>query len=349
MPWGAAIAAVGTIAASAISSSGSSAGGTYGGSANTYIPGNQPQVDSNLNGLETGLLNSPQVQGANALYGQYQGQVNDLLNNPYSAQAMQGAETAANYGTDVVAPGQASAAASLYNLGNQGVPYASQILQTGFDPQHALYNRTQQQLTDQVNAQNAMSGLSGSPYGAGVANQAASNFNIDWQNTQLQREQAAASGYGSLVNSTGQAYSGASTLGNGAQSTYATSAGLPYSTFEGQNANNISALNALTAAGTSTQTPTQNLINDYNSYLNLGQSATSQAITGQQNQFAQGQTVGSNIGQTLSNPALANSLSNLFNSSSPTYADTNTPTVANYTNPYGAANYPAYDYSAPPV
>lgn len=68
---------------------------------------------------------------------------------------------------------------------------ANQVMQTGFDPQQALYDRTFQQQQDQTNATSAMNGVAGSPYAAGLANQANTNFNIDWQNAQLQRQIAA--------------------------------------------------------------------------------------------------------------------------------------------------------------
>jgi hypothetical protein len=71
-------------------------------------------------------------------------------------------------------------------------PFASPALQAGFDPQQALYQRTLQQVQDQTNAQNAMSGVASTPYGASLANQANSHFNIDWQNQQLQRQQMGA-------------------------------------------------------------------------------------------------------------------------------------------------------------
>lgn len=74
----------------------------------------------------------------------------------------------------------------MVNAGNQ-------ILQQGFDPQSALFNRTQQQLIDQSNAINAMSGLSASPYGAGVTGQNLSNFDINWQNNLLNRMATAGS------------------------------------------------------------------------------------------------------------------------------------------------------------
>jgi len=62
-----------------------------------------------------------------------------------------------------------------------------QVFNLGLDPQSALYNRTQQQLSDQINAGQAQRGLGGSAVGGAEYNQGLSNFNIDWQNQQLQR------------------------------------------------------------------------------------------------------------------------------------------------------------------
>jgi hypothetical protein len=85
------------------------------------------------------------------------------------------------------AVGQGNAAGS--GLVNAG----SGILNTAFDPQRDLYNRTASQLGDQVNAQLARSGLGGSPYGASVAAKSASDFNLDWQDRQLSRMTAGGS------------------------------------------------------------------------------------------------------------------------------------------------------------
>lgn len=47
-----------------------------------------------------------------------------------------------------------------------GLPYmGQQIYQQAFDPQQALLQQMQQQVTDQTNAQLANSGLIGSPFG----------------------------------------------------------------------------------------------------------------------------------------------------------------------------------------
>jgi hypothetical protein len=63
-----------------------------------------------------------------------------------------------------------------------------QALTTSMDPQQALYDRTLQQTQQQQNAAMQSTGMAGSPYGAGIDNQALTNFNIGWQDTQLGRQ-----------------------------------------------------------------------------------------------------------------------------------------------------------------
>lgn len=104
---------------------------------------------------------------------------------------------------------QSQASADLLSSGGQAVGAGNSILQQvmqsigpflqqAFDPQSALYNRTLNQVQNQANVQNAQSGVGASPYGAGVANQAVSNFNIDWQNSQLGRMLQGITGLSSL-------------------------------------------------------------------------------------------------------------------------------------------------------
>lgn len=87
-------------------------------------------------------------------------------------------------------------------------PYIGTALSAGFDPQNALYARTLQQITDQANAQNVMSGIGSTPYGAGVANQANENFNIDWQNNLLGRQSTAANTASTLAGAGNSALQG---------------------------------------------------------------------------------------------------------------------------------------------
>jgi len=110
----------------------------------------------------------------NPMYGQLAGMAEA---NPYYPTAQAGAGAGAGYG--------AGGAQSLSNAGQS-------LLQSGFDPQSALFNRTQQQLLDQSNAVNAMSGVAGTPYGASVTSNALGNFDINWQNNQLNRQATAA-------------------------------------------------------------------------------------------------------------------------------------------------------------
>lgn len=321
---GAAVAVAGAVN-TAVNSGGSGSPGQPGGAvgggasgASTYVPVNQSGSDTNIQALEGNLYNQD-IANQDALTSAYQTQVGNLLNNPYGNEAQLTSNTVAQLGAGIANQGLFQGG-QLNNLGVGVEPYASQILQTGFDPQNALYNRTQQQLTDQTNAQNAMSGLSGSPYGAGVANQANSNFNIDWQNQQLQRQATALQGYSGAVNTAGQAFSGSQGLESQALNTLQTTGQLPYQTYLGQGQNNLAALNSAAAGYTAAQQPTENLINNYNSYLGLGQSATGQALAGQAQSFNQGQQTGAALGQGLAGLSQnLGGLSNLFNSGPTTY------------------------------
>lgn len=129
--------------------------------------------------------------------------------NPTLAQATQ-----AGAG---LAPGFLSGAGALEGLAvnnpavtaaqRYGQDTAEQLIGTGeqiqnaaFDPQQALYQRTQQQLQDQTNVNLANSGVASTPYGQSVLGNTLGNFNIDWQNNLLNREiqggQAASGLYG---------------------------------------------------------------------------------------------------------------------------------------------------------
>jgi hypothetical protein len=128
------------------------------------------------------------------------------------------------------------------------LPYANQILQQGFDPQQALYSQQFAQNQNETNAANAMSGVASTPYGAFLNQQSNQNFDLNWQNQQLQRESTAAGG--------------ASTLLGGAGS------GLSTGTSVGQSVPGFS------------NTQLQQAISDYLSYIGAGTGAT-QAATSQ--------------------------------------------------------------------
>jgi hypothetical protein len=126
------------------------------------------------------------------------GNIGQVAANPYPMQTYQQfAPGMSNmYGYDPtqaiqVGNWMSGQGANLYGMGNQ-------LYQTGFDPQQQLYTQQRQLEQDQARISQASRGIQTTPYGAGLENQAMQNFDINWQNQQLQRQLAAAQGTGSL-------------------------------------------------------------------------------------------------------------------------------------------------------
>lgn len=240
-----------------------------------YQPTGQPQADVNYQ-----ALTASQFPYAQNLPGQVVPQAQQLtqgiVSNPYAQQQQTGINTTAGIGASQIAPQAYAGSANLQNLGNVGGQsgYANQILQQGFDPQQALYAQQYQQMIDQQNAINSMYGIQNSPYGAGVTGQAAQNFNLDWLNNQMAREQQAITGYGNLVSGAGNAYAGAANLGNVGLQTGTTAANLPYQTYAGNLGTGVSALGNYSGLVGSSIQPGQSELSDLAAYLGLGQSAT---------------------------------------------------------------------------
>jgi hypothetical protein len=173
-------------------SSGGGGGGSYSGVSGAYTPQGLQTADTAWQqafGNEQGVAN----QVGSTVQPLYQQSLNAQQGIDYS-QYLQGAQQAGQAYTGLA--GLAGQQANMYGgaaqtaQGQQQNLYgnANQVAQTAFDPQNALYDRTQQQLSDQVNAGQAMRGLGVSPVGGSEYNQAMSNFNIDWQNQQLARQ-----------------------------------------------------------------------------------------------------------------------------------------------------------------
>ena len=157
--------------------------------------------------------------------------VGQLSNNPFLQQAQQGANTAGGmlsnagqnqYGMGQTFTGQVAA----------GMPAASQILNTAFDPQNQLYNRTLGQTQDQIGTLLARTGTTDSGTGAKFASDALNNFNIDWQNNQLGRQTQGLNSYNAGMTSTGnQLQQGAGMQQQGAQN-YGAGQMLPAQTYQ---------------------------------------------------------------------------------------------------------------------
>ncbi|MEK6591540.1 MAG: hypothetical protein AABZ67_00525 [Pseudomonadota bacterium] len=233
-------------------------------------------------------------------YGQFQQQVGDLTGDPfgYAALARQGAVQGSQIAPQV-AGYQMGGAGALYGLGQGAAPMANQIAQTAFDPQSALYGRTQQQVQDQTAAWMANQGIAQTPYGAGVMGKTLSDFNIDWQNQQLNRQISGAYGYGGLTGTAGNAFDRAGGLGQGAMNTYASGAAAPYNTYAGQIQNNLSGLSALNQAGQQTWALPQQAFGNYGQYTGQGQAQNYLGQNAAQQQFGNLQAMGQGFGQSL--------------------------------------------------
>lgn len=176
-------------------------------------------------------------------------------------------------------------------LAGQGGQLAGQALdawQAGQDPQNALYAQQYQQNQDQANATNAQNGVAGTPYGASLTNQSDQNFNLNWQQQQLARQQTAAGTASTLLGA------GGSGLTAGANAA-------------------TSGLGLGQSVDTQQANAQQNQIQDYLSYL-LGNTSNSSALTGAQN-TTYGNSVNAanvtNTGAQQSNAANAASLQGL--------------------------------------
>lgn len=252
-----------------------------GSSGNIYTPSGTQQSAQNTNATSLLGQNTSALSGYSpALTQQASGITNSYLNNPYQPAAQTGAGAAGAYGTGTVVPGQQQGAASLQGLGNQNAGYSAQALQTGFDPQNALYSQLFQQGQDQQNAVNAQNGVAGTPYAAGVTGLAGNNFNLNWLNQALGRQQTAAGTASTLSNTANQDYAGASTLGQGAVSTEASSSALPSQTYANNLAQQLAALsgqNTVTSGATGIDNSTISSILQYLGYGTSAGQASAQA------------------------------------------------------------------------
>jgi hypothetical protein len=245
------------------------------------------------NALATGgqQLQATAGPGFQNIYGAVQ-------NNPYYAGAQAGAGTAATGGSNLYNTSMANAGA-LSNLGQNLGQYGNQIIQTGFDPQQALYNQQYQQNTDQTNAINSMYGVGGSPYGAGLANQSSQNFNINWQNQQQQRQNAAIQALGQLSQTQAGLFQGGQNLGDSALQMLQSTSAAPSSTYLGNQQAISQALQQLVSGTTGAYGLTQQATGDESSYLGLGQQASQGALQSWKAQQQANNQIWSTVGSML--------------------------------------------------
>jgi hypothetical protein len=286
--------------------SGGNSGGSY------YVPTGLQSADTQWQGLQGQNYNTYMGNNLNQ-YG-YSSLAQGLGANQQYGPGYQNAANAA--GGQYTALGQQLGGAANLDFGaQQGLLNAGQqVYQTALDPQNALYNRTVQQLQDQTGATNSMYGLGSSAAGAGVANQALGNFNIDWQNQQLARQTQGLQAYGQAAGQAGQLGGQGGALG---------AAGAGYTLQGGQ----VPYQTAQSVAGVPGQ-----LGNTYGQYLNQNVYGPAQAIQDQaipymnygqgaqavpyQNQTAGAGAAGALVSQGIqgigNNPQVQSSLGNAF-------------------------------------
>jgi hypothetical protein len=130
-------------------------------------------------------------------------------------------------------------------------PWVTQLFNEGFDPQGDVYGRAAHNVTEQARAGLNARGLAMSPYGAGVENQAMSDFNLDWENNKLGRMTSAAGAAGNLAGGINAGVSGGANLAGAAPQWQAAIA------------------QALSGMGLNASTQNQQVIQDWLSYLGL--------------------------------------------------------------------------------
>jgi hypothetical protein len=247
---------------------------SYPGGAYSYQPMAQSQMDTNWQQIVQKLmgpanqypLNNPSLTAysqARALYPQDVELARHYMTGTNGRLPFGGPEALASAGAAGSQYPQILANSRQLDLSGR------QLLNQAFDPQQRYYNQQVGQLQNQVEASNAAAGIAGTPYGASVAGNDMANYNIAWQNAQLQRE---AAGMGAASGAFGQA---ASLVPAAAQA-----GSLPYTTGYGIASGAANATNNLqnllagqaVIGNTAYQLP-ESVVNMLNSYLNLGQSA----------------------------------------------------------------------------
>jgi|SRR5579863_1714401 len=257
--------------------------GLFGGGNNAPTPQSVPigGITSNLNTAIPGL-NQYNLGGQNL--GQFSNILQGVVNNPYAAGGINTAQQFAPTGVNAAAQGAGNAA----QLGGA----AGSILNQAFDPQNQLFQQQQDLLSQQTLAGLGQSGLANTPWGQGVYGNTMGNFDINWQNNELQRMLQGGQGALGLAQ-------GAYGLGQQAPQGAVSSAMLPYNTYNTVGSNQLNALTGGSAYGQSASQIPQTGIGDWLQYLSGANSANQVANQSAQLGFNENQAFGSAIGSGL--------------------------------------------------
>jgi len=227
-----------------------------------YTPANQAGADASY----TSTLNNL-TAGNQQTYNTAQSGFNDtysaVKNNPFYAQAQTGANAA---GAAQYAGGQADMANA--NTMNN---FAPSIIASGFDPTSALYNNQMKQAQDASSIASSQAGVAGSPFAAGMQGDATTNFNLNWQASQAQKQQQAISALAGLFGSSG------SLAAEGSQQ-MAQGAAMPAQAYNANQDSIMKALSQLVSGTNAAGSALNKDVGQYGDYLNIGQGATNSQI-----------------------------------------------------------------------
>lgn len=295
-------------------------GTTYGGIGQSVLPQATQTAQNLYSNPYSGL-----ALGGNTGAGGAQGAFNLGTASAYTGYGVGGGQIGTGSGLIREGQGLNATGQNITQEGQSLVPYASQLWQSGFDPQSPLYNQQFQLSHDQANVANAQAGVSQSPYGAGVVDQADQNFNMNWENQQLARQAQAAQAASGVLGEAGQlAQTGAGIQQTGAGITQTgtgiqtggvglqqqapsqliQSAMIPYATYQQIGQGQTQALQDLLSTGTSGANLSNMSVQDLMAYLGIQN--TTQSVANQTAQVGvnQAQVAGnqlSQIGQGVGN------------------------------------------------
>jgi hypothetical protein len=223
-----------------------------------YTPASQPQADASYTGTQNSLTAGNQGTYNTAQTG-YNTAYQTALNNPYNASAQTGVNAAAN--TAAQQGGVANQNAQTLNS------YAPAIAQAGFDPLSANYNYGLRQTTDAAKVNNAQAGVAGSPFGAGLVNDAGTSYTMAYNADRQARQQQAIAALSAL-------FGDSQKLGQAGTAQQAAAAVAPQAQAFDTNSQIIAALNALVQGQGTASAPLSTDVGNYGKYLQLGQSST---------------------------------------------------------------------------
>lgn len=281
----------------------------------TYQPTMQGAADSRWNSLLSGMnadiLSSTTPGQVFSPYAQQAGM--GVVNNPYTGQMQTGANEA-SVASGTLANTLLPQVPALAGTASALMGDANQVMNTAFDPQQRLFNQTQGQVLNQSNVANSMAGLGSSPYGASQTANTLGNFDMNWQNNQLNRQAtglgAASGAVGQAANTLGQA----GTLGNSMINQFATGQALPYNTANVPYTNDLSAISSAIGAGNQKYVLPEQLLNNLQSYLQLGQSGSSIGSGVNAQNLSNIGNVGSGLGNLVGGNGMMSSLMSMVGS-----------------------------------